>query len=85
MFLAALNYKVAVTKLWKLLHGHGVQAAAVQHNVINYSAPCRQNRPLYIKLFCDIEILEQVSGIFANLTSENYIQFHLSPGEYNTI
>jgi hypothetical protein len=85
MFLAALWYKVAVTRLWKLLHGHGVQAAAVQHNVIKYSAPCRQSRPLYIMLFCNKQILQQVSGIFANLTSENHIQFHLSPGEYNTI
>jgi len=67
MFLAALSYKVSVTKLWKLLHGHGVQAAAVQHKVINYSAPCRQNRPLYIVLFCNKEILQQVSGIFADL------------------
>jgi hypothetical protein len=74
---------MSVTKLLKLLHGQGVQAAAVQHKAINYSAPCRQNQPLYIMLFRNKEILQQVSGIFANLTSENYIQFRLSPGEYN--
>jgi hypothetical protein len=75
MLLAALSYKMSVTKLWKLLHGHGVQAAAVQHKVINYSAPCRQNRPLYIMLFCNTEILQQVSGTFANLTSETDVNF----------
>jgi hypothetical protein len=83
MILAALSYKVSVTKLWKLRHGHGVQAAAVRHKVINYSAPCRQNRPLYVVLFCNKEILQQVSGIFVNLNSDNYIQFHLSHGEHN--